>query len=93
MEKQKLIDQFHKNSVEIVKVQLEEFRDREYIDVRIWYLEDPAKNDSEKPTHKGLTLRVNLLPKLIQTLQKAQKVLKEAENRSESEQKRRSTQE
>lgn len=76
MEKQKLIDQFNKNSVEIVKVQLHEWKSQKYIDIRAWYIEDPAKNIAKKPTHKGLTLNAELLPKLIQSLQKAQGELK-----------------
>jgi len=77
MEKQKLIDSFHKNSIEVIKVQLQEWKSQEYVDIRVWYLEKPGEPGNEKPTHKGITLNVELLPKLIQALQQAQGILDE----------------
>ena len=56
MEKQKLIDQFNKNSVEVVKVQIHEWKSQKYVDIRAWYIEDPVKNIAKKASHKGLTL-------------------------------------
>ena len=35
MEKQRLIDSFNKNSVEIVKVHVQEWKAQEYIDIRV----------------------------------------------------------
>jgi len=72
MEKQRLIDSFNKNSVEIVKVHVQEWKAQEYIDIRVWYLKHPGEIGAEKPTHKGITLNIELLPDLIQALQKAQ---------------------
>lgn len=79
MEKQKLVDQFNKNSVEIVKVHLQEWRGNPYFDVRSWILDKPGENGSERPTHKGITLNVELLPRLIQALNEAQRSLNERE--------------
>ena len=72
MEQQnKLIDQFHKNSAELVEVNLTEFRGQEYVDVRIWNLPNPAEPGTEQPTKKGICISIDLLPRLIAALQKA----------------------
>jgi len=75
-EGQKLISQFHKNSIELVKVHLSEWKSKLYVDVRIWVLEDPAKPESAVPTKKGVRLSANLLPKLLDALSKASRILK-----------------
>ena len=72
---QKLIDQFNKNSVEIVKVHIQEWKSQNYFDLRVWNLDYPAEDGSERPTHKGITLNVEFLPKLIQALTKTQKII------------------
>ena len=67
-QKQKLIDSFHKNSVEIVKINLEDFRGQRYVDIRVWHLVNPVENGLEVATHKGITLNIDFLPRLIQAL-------------------------
>lgn len=71
-DKQELIDQFHKNSIELVEINLNEWRYQLYVDIRIWTFEKPSESDNVKPSHKGLTLNVDLLPRLIKALEKAQ---------------------
>lgn len=80
MQNQKLIDQFNKNSAEIVKVHVQEWKSQTYFDVRVWYLDNPAENGSEQATKKGLTLNVELLPRLIKALQKAEKALEKGQD-------------
>lgn len=93
MENQRLVDQFNKNSVEMVKVHLQEWKSQAYFDVRVWYSENPGENGAERPTHKGITLNVELLPQLITALQKTQEETdKEAEPKPESAQEGRSPQ-
>jgi len=75
MEKQRLIDQFHKNSIELIEVNITEWKAQEYIDIRIWHLPDPVKSGIAQPTKKGICINAELLPKLIKALQKAQKAL------------------
>lgn len=77
MQNQKLIDSFYKNSAEIVKIHVQEWKAQAYFDVRVWYSENPAENGSERPTHKGITLNVELLPRLIQALEKTQEEVRE----------------
>lgn len=70
-QKNKKIDQFHKNSTELVKVHTTIFKGHEYIDVRIWTLPNPADPKDRWPTHKGICINVDLLPRLIKGLEKA----------------------
>ncbi len=73
MEQQnKLIDQFHKNSSELVEVNITEFKGQEYVDVRIWTLTNPADSKDRQPTKKGVCINIDLLPRLITALQKAE---------------------
>lgn len=83
----RLIDQFHKNSQERVEIHLSKWKTQDYIDMRIWTLPNPAEPGSEQPTKKGICINIELLPKLIKALQKAQK---EAEKTSEKPQEERS---
>lgn len=80
MENQRLVDQFNKNSAEIVKVHIQEWKSQTYFDVRVWYLDNPAENGSEQATKKGLTLNVELLTRLIEALQKAGKALEKGQD-------------
>lgn len=52
-DKQELIDQFHKNSVELVEINLNEWKTQLYVDIRIWMLEKPAEPGNVKPSHKA----------------------------------------
>jgi len=76
-DKQKLIDQFYKNSLELVRIQLTEWKDQLYVDIRIWVLEDPAKPGSAVATKKGIRIAADLLPKLTEALKKAEGALGE----------------
>jgi len=75
MSEQTLIKQFNKNSMEIIKIQTQVWRDQVYVDCRIWYQENPAKLGAEKPTHKGLTISAALLDELISGLEEARDAL------------------
>jgi len=74
---QKFISQFHKNSIELVKINLGEWRSQPYVDIRIWILGNPAEPGSGVATKKGIRLTADLLPKLIDALKKAQEALNE----------------
>lgn len=70
-EKQTLVDSFEKNSREVVKVHLQGWKGNRYIDLRSWLLPDEPGEGTERPTPKGLTLNVELLPRLIEALKRA----------------------
>ena len=76
-EGQKVVSQFHKNSIEIVKLCLSKWKGKEYVDLRIWVMQNPAEPGSEVATKKGIRLSVDLLPKLIEALNETSRILKE----------------
>ena len=59
---------FAKNSSEEVRVSAGEFKEKIYIDLRIFYRDQ--ETDEMRPTKKGLTLALALLPELKKGLQK-----------------------
>lgn len=74
-----LIDEFSKSSVEVVRTRFTTYQGREYLDVRVFFIPRPGSKEEERPTYKGLTLRLELLPSLLESLKKAQKILEESE--------------
>ncbi len=83
-ETQELISEFHRNSIELVKINLREWNSKLYVDVRIWVLKDPAKPGSAVATKKGIRLSVDLLPKLIEGLNETSRILKGKEHGNKS---------
>lgn len=71
MENQTLIDQFNKNSLEVVKVQTHEWKGNSYIDIRVW-LPSESEGGPDIATKKGITLSTELIPELINCLHKAE---------------------
>jgi len=71
-----LIDEFSRNSIEVVKTRFTKWQGREFLDVRVWVSPHPGSREA-KPTHKGICLRLDLVPKLLESLSKAQKILEE----------------
>jgi len=70
----RLIDEFHKNSQERIRISQTKFRDRDLIDIRVW-VQGKTIGEFDQVTKKGLTISVLLLTRLLEALQKAQKVL------------------
>jgi hypothetical protein len=55
-----------RNETEIIRVEKKEFKGKEYIDIRIFYLD----SDNEyKPTKKGVTLKPEKIDEMIGVLQ------------------------
>jgi len=71
-EKQRFITEFEKNSLEKVKIHLQQWKNQNYIDVRVFYLDEEK---TENPTKKGICLKVELLPQFTQALQQAEAVI------------------
>ncbi|MEW6442452.1 MAG: transcriptional coactivator p15/PC4 family protein [bacterium] len=69
----KIVDQFTKNATEEVRVSITEFRGHQLIDFRIYV--EPKDGGERKPTKKGITINVNLYPKLKKAILKAEKEL------------------
>lgn len=67
----RIIDSFKRNATEEVRATLRTYRGRQYMDVRIYYLDDAGEF---KPTKKGINLSVELLgdlTRMIDNLAKA----------------------
>ena len=65
MESQKLIASFEKNSAEVVRVHLQTWRTQRYVDIRVWMQARPGDGEAAaQPTHKGITLNIELLDEL-----------------------------
>jgi len=69
--KQRLIAEFEKNSMEKVKVNLQEWHSQTYLDLRVWVAEKAGQEGAECATRKGITLNVELLPELRAAIEKA----------------------
>ena len=77
---QKILTEFEKNSLEIVRVSSVDYHSNHYIDLRIWIEGDRDGKREEIPTRKGLRIHSELLPDLIKALQKAGDLLKASRN-------------
>lgn len=71
-EKQTLIDSIENGNGRAVKVHLQRFKGKDYVDVRIWIQGD---DDEWKATPKGTCVHIELLPRLIEALTKAQDII------------------
>jgi hypothetical protein len=69
-----LIHAFSKNPLEEIRVSLTVFKKKQYIDLRVYYRGDDGEYH---PSKKGLTLSLDLLPELLEAVQKAQEVVGE----------------
>lgn len=64
----KIIASIRKNARESVRVEITEFKGHNLVDLRVYADGD----DGQVPTKKGITVRVGLLPDLIEGLKKAE---------------------
>jgi len=68
MSNEKIIHQFKKNANETVIVKFTQFKGKRLIDIRAFYA---AENGELRPTQKGVSLRLDLLPELKEAIDKA----------------------
>lgn len=73
---EKLIAKFEKNASEEVWVQLREFRGHQLLDVRVHFR--PDDGSEPRPTKKGISMSVNIIPKVLKAMNEAVRALKEA---------------
>ncbi len=57
-----ILYQFSRNQDETVYFTLRDYKDRKYLDLRVFY--QPKDGDEMRPTKKGITLPLDLLPEL-----------------------------
>lgn len=66
-----LIKDIQRNSSEIIRIEVSEFKGRELINIRIWYQAiDEGGEVVYKPTQKGVTLNINEFNELKDGIQK-----------------------
>lgn len=73
---EKLITQIEKGE-DVVRIALTEFRKRQYIEIRTYYMADEG---DWKPTRKGITLDPDLMKEVYQALGKALKEIEKEED-------------
>jgi len=73
---EKLISKFEKNASEEVWVQLREFRGHQLLDIRVHYR--PDEGGDARPTKKGISVSINLIPKVLKAIQDSLSALQEA---------------
>ena len=76
------IAEVRKNSLEVIRVSLSEFKGKIYSDIRIYYLAD---DDEWKPSRKGLMIPAKQVPELRAGLQKLESMLHNQEDDGEEE--------
>ena len=75
MQEDRVVHTIQKNSEEEIRFSLRQYKDRHYLDLRLWFL--PASGGPYRPTLKGLTLSVEHLPELKKGLEQAGKAASE----------------
>jgi hypothetical protein len=82
---QREIAKVEKNGAENIIVQLTEWQGRDLVDVRVWNKPLPGEKDAKGiPTKKGLTFKPDILPELIEALQKAEREYQISEGNKEA---------
>lgn len=71
----KTIVSFDKNKFEEIRVGIKEYKGFDLIDFRVWV--DSKEAGGKVPTAKGLSLSVELFPKLKESVLQLEKILKE----------------
>ncbi len=70
VEKDGLVAEIQKNSMEVIRVSWEEYKGHRFLDVRCYF---ESEDGEWKPTKKGVCLAPDLLPELVEALQKAER--------------------
>lgn len=65
-----------KNSLEEIRVGLDEWKGRDLVNIRVWA--EPYEGGERRPTKKGLAVAVTKLPALVEALQKAEAAARDA---------------
>jgi hypothetical protein len=74
-----LIKDIQRNSSEIIRIEVSEFKGKELINIRIWYVagRDMDGNDIYKPTQKGVALNISEFNELRDGVNKLEAYIKD----------------
>ena len=83
-----LIKDIQRNAGEIIRIEVSEFKGKELINIRIWYLagRDSSGNDIYKPTQKGVALNIAEFGELRDAIDKLGAYIEDKESNSVPEQ-------
>ncbi|MBA7611597.1 hypothetical protein ES703_18825 [subsurface metagenome] len=71
------IYEFQKSALEKVIIEIIEYCDKEFLNIRVWYDASRGVATNWKPSPKGLTISFDLLPELKKGIDKAIGKMKE----------------
>jgi len=69
-----IIADINKNAREIVRIDVSEFKEKEYINIRIWFHDVDGQT---KPTQKGIALSVDQYEELLKAVEKVGEYIKD----------------
>ena len=72
MQEDRIVHSFQKNPEEEIRFTLREYKERHYLDLRLWY--QPSNGGDYFPTKKGITFALEFLPELKKGLEKTGKI-------------------
>ena len=72
---EKLVSTFEKNATEEIRVQLREYHGHQLLDLRVFYY--PEEGGEPRPTKKGISVSVALVPKLREAVEQAARLLED----------------
>lgn len=75
MEETQVIYKFQRNAEEEIRISLREYKDRYYIDLRLWF--EPRSGGEYLPTKKGLTVALDHASALKKGFEIAEKLAQE----------------
>ena len=70
-DRERMIASIPRTPLEEVRVRLSRFKGRDLVDVRIYA--EPDDSDERRPTKRGIALRVERLPELLEALHQAER--------------------
>jgi len=59
-----LVHKFIKNALEEIRIETSEYQGKEYLNIRIWFDASKGQDTDWRPSHKGITISLDLLPEL-----------------------------
>ncbi len=67
-----LIGEIERGETEVLRVSMEEYKGRKYLDIRIYFADDAGE---WKPTKKGVTVQTDRIADFIELINKALKAV------------------
>lgn len=82
MDEGTVVHKFQKNPEEEIRMTLRDYKDRRYLDVRLWF--QPSNGGDYRPSKKGITFSVDHLDELKKGLERVKKAAVEMPLQSSS---------